>query len=311
LVDIPQHPFLFHVSLALTLLHDRYIFPQQQHSARLLAHHIYHGAQHLNRTISQQPGSVGFSPAVRTALWSTAGLLGGISFANFDAQSPSQAWPLRSPADDDLNWLRMTEGKRVIWKLARPLGPQFRLYGTADFSDWETPAVASASEQLKELPPSVRRLCGMEEDEEVSDGAVCGAEKNPYVPSVLFLEQTIGMPITRTSAGTLLRFFGTMEPELKPRIVQRDPAALVLLAIWFSRMTQYQLWWSRRRTCFEGAGICAYLQREYPWDADIMDAIEGPSRTFQDQVRLLGMELPPDFADRNSSGMMKALGVGF
>jgi hypothetical protein len=39
-----------------------------------------------------------------------------------EGSTPEEAWPLKSPEHSDLEWLKMCEAKKTVWKFADPLG---------------------------------------------------------------------------------------------------------------------------------------------------------------------------------------------
>ena len=57
----------------------------------------------------------------RDPLWGSAALLGAITIASTEATKPSEAWPLKPPDPSDLDWLRMSDGKKEVWRLVNPL----------------------------------------------------------------------------------------------------------------------------------------------------------------------------------------------
>ena len=98
-------------------MHDQHIArePSTKLSAAI-AFHWSQGASLLNRRLSD-----GIRPSDRDALWACAGLLGALSFASSPATTPEEAWPLKLDSPSDLDWLKMTEGKKAIWRIADPM----------------------------------------------------------------------------------------------------------------------------------------------------------------------------------------------
>lgn len=60
------------------------------------------------------------SSEVKDALWGTSALLGAGTFATIEATSAEEAWPLKRPGLSDLDWLKMSEGKNAVYRLAEP-----------------------------------------------------------------------------------------------------------------------------------------------------------------------------------------------
>ena len=62
-----------------------------------------------------------------------------MNFAALDASNPGGTWPLRKEPDAlDLRWVRMSEGKKVLWEATDPLRPgsTFRPVAPRVFDDW-------------------------------------------------------------------------------------------------------------------------------------------------------------------------------
>ncbi|RSM04176.1 hypothetical protein CEP52_006990 [Fusarium oligoseptatum] len=119
-----KRPFLIHAFIAFALLHDSHINPKQPPSHRTaLAFHWYQAtvlfqqrllAAHSTPDLSQLPSSE------RDALWTSSVLLGASALALVDVQDVEGVWPLKVPDILDLDWLKMSEGKKVAWALADP-----------------------------------------------------------------------------------------------------------------------------------------------------------------------------------------------
>src|SRR6202022_3727073 len=100
-----QHPFLMHAVLSLTLMHDRHLSALNTKLSPTEAFHWYQGTALFNSKLS---GPI--QPSERDALWAAAALLGTIAIYYVEANTPEEAWPLKSPSSLDLNWLRMSAG---------------------------------------------------------------------------------------------------------------------------------------------------------------------------------------------------------
>ena len=111
-----EHAMLMQVILAMTLMHDRHIvgFAATPQSV-VEAYHYYQATAMVQRKL------MAHDPRERDALWAAAALLGALSFANIDARTYQEAWPLKAPSPSDLDWLRMMSGKMAVWKLVDPL----------------------------------------------------------------------------------------------------------------------------------------------------------------------------------------------
>jgi hypothetical protein len=111
------HPFLMHLVQTITAIHDRYLCASS--SAKQIMTETYHCAQAaaiVNRKLSTP-----IQPCDRDALWTAVTLISVIAFSSMEASRPEEAWPLKSSSSSDLEWLRMSYGKKVIWEIADPL----------------------------------------------------------------------------------------------------------------------------------------------------------------------------------------------
>jgi hypothetical protein len=108
-----------HVVLTLTLMHDHYlsVSPNPKQSPAE-ACHWYRGAGLFNSKLSKL-----ILPLERDAVWGAAALLGVIAFSYIDTTTPEETRPLKPPSSLDLDWLRMSDGKKAIWKTSDPLRP--------------------------------------------------------------------------------------------------------------------------------------------------------------------------------------------
>ncbi|KAF4481746.1 Sterol regulatory element binding [Fusarium agapanthi] len=119
-----KHPFLMHVFIALALLHDQHLNPCQTSSHRTaLAFHWYQATALFHRRLmaaGSAPDVSKLSGSERDSLWASGALLGAASMALLDAEDVYGVWPLKKSDSLDLDWLRMSDGKKVVWNIADP-----------------------------------------------------------------------------------------------------------------------------------------------------------------------------------------------
>ena len=268
--DVDQHPFLLHIVLTLTLMHDRHLGVEsnvQQSTA--IAFHWSQGAALLNNKLS-----VGVAPSERDALWVCAGLLGALACSSIQASAPEEAWPLEQSSPSDLDWLKMCEGKRAIWKIADPLRADSIFHPIApDFLRFRITPDSSILE-LQTLPLELLQLCNI-------DGAST-QENNPYLASAFILAQLINIECNNNNIAMFLCFFGSIHSDYKRLLGQKDPCAMLLLAYWYAKVCQYKHWWIWRRAFLECQAICIYLRLYYGSDGNIMKLLQYP-KTLCDQ----------------------------
>lgn len=247
-----------HVIQALTALHDRWIASPFQPKASLEENwHWSQAAAMLNQKLSRP-----IPPEDRDAVWATGNLFSIITFCAIEAETPEEAWPLNSGAD--LNWLKMGDGKKVIWQVANPLMPgsvfQKLAQEIRDGPMMDPPPTSS----LEGIPPAFVQLYDLE-----SVGV------NPYEYAVRAL-----VPLLQIECDdlTLSKFFGFImhfEPAFLALVVEKDPRALVLMALWYAKICDSQ-WWCTRRAMLECQATCLYLERNYPEDVAILELLQVP-----------------------------------
>lgn len=264
-----------HVVLTLTIMHEQYLgIESSTDQSTAMAYHWSRGAALLNQKLS-----AGVHPSERDALWACAGLLGALAFSSIQAKTPEEAWPLKPSSPTDLQWLTMSEGKKVIWKIADPTRPDSVFYPmNADFLQYASSKLCNKSE-LQTLPLELIHLC------KLNDASTY--ESNPYLPSASFLAQTIDMECDLNNVARFLGFFASMRAAYKRLLEQKDPCALLLLAYWYAKMCQYQMWWIWRRAYLECQAICRYLIRYHSGDSNIVKAVRYP-------LTICATQIPPD-----------------
>ena len=252
-----------HAVLSLTMMHDRFLSttPQTKLSTTE-AFHWHQSTALFNRKIEEP-----IHPSDRDALWATTILLGNLTFYHVDAASPEEAWPLRQSSPLDLNWLRMSDGKQEIWKLSQPL---------RDDSVWQVSArnylsflqVQPSATALGALPSAFIELCELNDFSDIS--------RNPYYDAALSLGQSINNEDALTVIMNFIAFTTNMKLDYKRLLQQKDARALLILACWYAKVCQYQLWWIQGRVAMECRAICIYLERYHAHDAAIQELLLQP-----------------------------------
>jgi len=248
--------------LTVTLVHDKqFIDTKDPRLENAISYHWAEGAALLNHKLCH-----GFAHDERDALWACAGMLACLGFASYTARTPAEAWPLKVEEASDLDWLKMCQGKKEIWKLADPTRSD-SLFSplTANFG------------RTSYVPPSlVRDTMDTEDDTDMRRLArFCNIdttirtltqENNIYYGTLAVL--TTLRPL-RCDASTIMRFlsfFGCMHPSFGRRLQARDPAAMLLLAFWYAKVSHYKQWWLWPRADGECQSICMFLSWQHAND---------------------------------------------
>ena len=269
------------MTITLTLVHDRAsnVILNTASAASQLSLISYHwalGASLLNAALFKPIPPSSRPSTERDALWATAGLLGALSFASLEASSPSETWPLKvCPEPSDLDFMRMSSGKKVIWEIADPMRPESMFHPlAADFMEYRAPAREMGYEELRVsgLPKEMLDVCCI-------DGSST-RESNAYYANVCVLAHLVHIKCDRNNISKFMAFFGCIDDSFRDLLCVRDPAAMILLAWWYGKMYEYGVWWIRKRAYLEGLAICLCLRSNGQLDRRITKCLEEPSRAL-------------------------------
>ncbi|KAM0393234.1 hypothetical protein ACHAPZ_010481 [Fusarium culmorum] len=270
-----KHPFLMHVFIALAYLHDEHLNPNSIASHRTpLAFHWYQATALFHRRLAtassvQDPSTLPSSE--RDSLWTAGALLGAASFALLDVQSVDNVWPLKEFDPLDLDWLKMSDGKKVVWNLADPTRQESIFHELLAEK-------TSMPDGTKEIPPDV--LLGIFYSVFNLD-ASSSASTNPYHTAASLLAQLLPREITDNTVIQFLSFLTQLDPRFRKLLEEKDPRAMVLLAWWYTKAAVHSSWWMQRRSLVEGQAICIYLER-YCTDVEgICELVKFPKRVFE------------------------------
>ncbi|KAK9328257.1 hypothetical protein V1520DRAFT_346561 [Lipomyces starkeyi] len=263
------HPYLMHGVQTITAIHDRYLSASPARQTRTEVYHFCRVASLFNQKLSTP-----LQPSDSDALCATAALLGVIAFSCFEASTPEEAWPLKTPAHSDLQWLKMLEGKNTVWKVADPLRLDSSFFRTLDH-DLSFPA--STSSGVENIPSAFIQVYDLEN--------TSTAENNPYHAAVHTLAPLLHIECVQSTIPRFLSFAWCMRPAFKMLLEQKDSRALVLLAYWYAKVCHSQ-WWIARRALLECQAICLYLERHHAGDTAIQELVQFPKMQMQCELCL-------------------------
>lgn len=246
-------------------MHDRHPVssPPRPPSMAELAH-FTRGTALFNLNLSESLSSSG-----KDAIWGAITLLGSYTLAHIDAVSPEQAWPLRKPSETGLDWLRMYNGKREIWRIADSTRPNCCLRLVSQEFEMFRQEMSPIEHGLTRLPGELCRLLGLHGHVNL----FC----KPYHTPANILTTLTAMDSSRTSILAFLCSLLLMQADFRQLVLDKDPYALILLAYW-AKFSQYPAWYVWRQTILECQAICLYLDR-YHGDIENLDIIlEHPRR---------------------------------
>lgn len=245
-------------------MHDRYLHDGnviEQSTAE--AYHWYKGTALFNQVLR---GPV--KPEEKDTLWATVALLGAIAFACVDARTPEQAWPLRPATGTDLEWLRMSDGKKSVMKIADPYRPDSAFAEVAPLHRKDFASMSSTDYKIEALPDGFVKLFDL--------GPSSTRQNNPYHSPAAVLSQLLEIECTQQTILKYLAFISFVEPEYKILLERKDPRALLLLSYWFAKICPYNQWWMQRRALLECQSICIFLRRYHWYDIEIQRLLHYP-----------------------------------
>ncbi|KAJ5633921.1 hypothetical protein N7528_001763 [Penicillium herquei] len=263
-----EHPFLMHVILAITAIHDRHLLPAPKNATRSLTE-VYHGAKGAALLAEKLSRPIVY--ADRDALWSTAAMIGVATMTSIEASDPMTAWPMKPFESTDLGWLSLSAGKEAIWRVTNPLRPDSIFYRMAD--DYRAIRNPPRIREITDIPNEFVDLCSL-------DGPT-PLEQNPYYITVSLvadlLEFESSSNRTKDSLPRYVSFLGIMPSDFRSLLYSKDPRALLLFAYWYS-FVDASRWWIARRAWLECQSICLYLDRYHASDSKIQALLERPKR---------------------------------
>ncbi|KAF2108396.1 hypothetical protein BDV96DRAFT_636934 [Lophiotrema nucula] len=273
-----QQPFLMHMLLCLTLLHDADLARPYDERAATKSTHLalqhWSTATKLYSEVLSKP----IQPHVRDSLWATASMMGCSTFAYIESPDVREAWPLKPPDPNDLDWLKLSEGKKAIWELANPSRPDSVFKMMAQEHHYLAVPKWVEENDLSGLSQDMRDLFDIGPDSTV--------QNNVYHLPALILSQLQFMKPDHDNVLNFLYFMGYMTPEFRNLLEIKDPRALLLVGWWFKRLNNAEIWWLRRRASVEGESVRIWLDRWYGGETGLKEMFEKLGKTHPSNVRM-------------------------
>ena len=286
-----QYPFLKNIVITLTLLHDRHLAGTFTISRAILSH-WYHGTAKFKEALMQP-----LKNETRDALWASAALLGVIQFASIDVRSAQEAWPLKPSDPSDLDWLKMSEGKKAIFALTDPLRSDSAFHKMSiNHGSLFRPMIEPQDHYEPHAIDLTRDFVDM-----FDLGPTSTRYENPYYTAAMMLARLLH---TKCDGNNILEFFGFMMhmgPELRTLLDDKDAKALLLVVYWYAKLYRGQ-WWLHRRGLMEGQAICMYLDKYHGGDTKLQRMLEWPKAE-------LGLEVLPPGRIKHSDRPLDAAAV--
>lgn len=252
-----------HAVMALVRKHDRYLsgLPYEEPDS-IEIYHEYQATSLLNQKLSDP-----ICNTDRDALGAVGILLGALTLTSMDAGVPEEAWPLKPSTADDLQWLKLSDGKKELWRIADP----YRAESCFRPHIEELTVTSNATDQtglsIEKLPPQLRDLCDVK--------IVSNPENNPYLRAIQILATLQDIECNQANYLSFFAFVTDMYPGFKDFLNSKDSRALLLMAFWYAKVSHYQ-WWIAHRATMECRAICIYLEKHYADETSIQDLLQFP-----------------------------------
>jgi hypothetical protein len=242
-----------HMLLSLTLMHDAYLLepisPQTAASHQTLSLQHWHTATTLFNAVLSRP----VPDSYRDAVWATGALLGAAVFAYVEPSCPEEAWPLKPADPSDLDWLKLGEGKKAIWKVANPTRPDSVFRDMAKYLNHLRLPAWAAEPDFAAVPNCWKRVFNINADTTIHN--------SPYCFPVIVLSRLHGLTASHDTIIEFLAFMAYMPVEFKMLLECKDARAMMLLMWWYRKLEHGELWWIKKRAAVEGRAIEMWLER--------------------------------------------------
>ncbi|ORY12623.1 hypothetical protein BCR34DRAFT_482382 [Clohesyomyces aquaticus] len=277
-----SHPFLMHLCLGLTLMHDASLAPTPALKKRYTTASLHHwntGNALFNQILSRP-----IAPASRDALWGTAALIGALTFSYIETSDPELSWPIKESETGDLAWLKLSDGKKAIFEIAQPMRADSAFASLREEHErlWVPSWVDE--DDLGKLSGELKDLFGIE-----SGGGTSGTGQtdNPYHIPALILSHLKDITPNHDNILNFLLFMNYLTPQFKQLLEVKDPRALMLVGWWFRRLEKGAQWWLAGRARVAAEAIRIWLKRWYGGRGGLSEVFErmGGDRKGEGEIR--------------------------
>jgi hypothetical protein len=158
----------------------------------------------------------------------------------------------------------MSKGKMSLWHVVNPLRPDSIFSVMA-------PTFAHMNSPLPEggidgVPTALAAVCNL------NDSST--AETNPYFHVAHTVSQILDLPDSEIATGHVQLFMRSIEGPFEDLLRERDPLALLLLYLWYRKISRC-IWWIELRARVECPSICLYLRLYHKESRDIQAFLPG------------------------------------
>lgn len=166
----------------------------------------------------------------------------------------------------------MSDGKKEVWRLVDPLREGSVWKDVLNYEHHKDPEpYGHTVPELDMLAPFLIRLYSFDPfSTHPSDS------QDPYHTAASILVRLLELDCNHYTIMYFLSFLGHMDVRFRRLLHEKDPKALLLLAWWYGKMCQYNVWWQSRRMVLEGQAICIYLERFHGEEEGIVKLLDYP-----------------------------------
>ncbi|OKP13328.1 hypothetical protein PENSUB_930 [Penicillium subrubescens] len=258
-----HYPFLMHASLAVALTYDRHLNGSiDSHRTLEECYHWSQSTSLLNKRLREP-----IETSDKDPIWGTAAALVILTFSSPDADTPEQSWPLRATGSSDLDWIRMGKGKMSLWDMVNPLRSDslFSVMAAA-FAHMNSPLPEGG---IDGIPTALAAVCNLHDSST--------AETNAYFHAAHTVSQIMELPDSDVATGHVQLFMRSIEGPFEDLLRGRDPVALLLLYLWYRKVSRC-IWWIELRARVECPSIFLYLRLYHKENGDILAFLPGGTR---------------------------------
>ncbi|KAF4343787.1 C6 finger domain protein [Fusarium beomiforme] len=222
------YPFMLHGTLAVTAVHDRYLgLTRPDRRSLREAYHWSQCTALFNKWLDQP-----IKEEHKDPIWATAGTLGILAFASINTCCLEKRWPLVPSDTADLQWLQLGAGKMRLWQLVNPLREKSVFTTMAD--TFVEIRQTLPMEGIDGVRAELLQLCMLDESST--------AYNNPYFTVAHALSELLAVPKGEATLGKAIMASNQMRGEFRDLLEGKDPKALTLLYLWYTRARESR-WW--------------------------------------------------------------------
>ena len=238
-----------HSLLSLTLTHNRFLSRSTAPLSVEETFHQYHSVALLKCKLTSPIDESELDP-----LWAASMILGIVNAYHVEGTCPAGVWPLKTESSSDLSWLKIINGRNQIQHLLNT-STNDSMFNTSYHEAVKSFMPSSSCTQLQDLPVDFVSLYHLDCPEIRT--------QNPCYTVAVAVARVLYLDSMFPVLMGFLEFVANMSNDYAQLLKQKEPRALLVLAYWHAKTSQFQLWWLSRRAVLEGKAICIHLRKHH------------------------------------------------